>query len=391
MNNDTTNRTLSILGGVGLGAAIMYFLDPERGRRRRHLVRDRVVHATHVAGGAIGSTARDVQNRARGAAAETRARLRHDEPDDEVLVARVRTALGRACSHPGAIVTTAERGVVTLSGPILADEVQPVLHAVRGVRDVQHVVNRLEAHDAPGHVPGLQGQGGKTTPALERRWSPTMRLTAIATGGALAATGAERRDPFGAALGLVGLALALRGATNAPVRRLVGLGGARGAIDVRKTIEIAAPPAEVFAFFADQERWPEWMSSVREVRAEGDGRTHWVVDGPAGVPVEWDAVTTAMIANELIAWKTLPGAVVHHIGRIEFIPTPTGGTRVDIRMRYEPPAASAGHAVATVFGVDPRSQLDADLERLKTTIETGNPPHDAARPVAGRLGEEAPA
>lgn len=36
-----------------------------------------------------------------------------------------------------------------------------------------------------------------------------------------------------------------------------------------------------------------------------------------------------------------------------------------------------GHALAVLFGVDPKTQIDEDLARLKTTIETGTPPHDA--------------
>jgi hypothetical protein len=45
-----------------------------------------------------------------------------------------------------------------------------------------------------------------------------------------------------------------------------------------------------------------------------------------------------------------------------------------------------GHAVATLFNVDPKQQMDDDLARLKSTIETGHPPRDAeaesAEPVA---------
>jgi hypothetical protein len=36
--------------------------------------------------------------------------------------------------------------------------------------------------------------------------------------------------------------------------------------------------------------------------------------------------------------------------------------------------------VASIFGADPKSEMDADLLRMKSMIETGHPPHDAARP-----------
>jgi uncharacterized membrane protein len=52
---------------------------------------------------------------------------------------------------------------------------------------------------------------------------------------------------------------------------------------------------------------------------------------------------------------------------------------VDIRLSYNPVAGGMGHAVAAMFGADPKTQMDEDLARMKTLIETGRPPHDAAR------------
>ena len=37
-------------GGIALGGVLMYFLDPDRGARRRHLLVDRVTRAGHVTG-----------------------------------------------------------------------------------------------------------------------------------------------------------------------------------------------------------------------------------------------------------------------------------------------------------------------------------------------------
>lgn len=102
------------------------------------------------------------------------------------------------------------------------------------------------------------------------------------------------------------------------------------------------------------------------------------MSGPAGVPVEWDAEITERIPNKTIAWKTVPGATVEHAGIVRFDPNPDGTTRVEIRMSYNPPAGAIGHVVASLFGADPKSEMDADLARMKTLIETGIRPHDAA-------------
>ena len=130
----------------------------------------------------------------------------------------------------------------------------------------------------------------------------------------------------------------------------------------------------------------EWMPHVREVTnrgmTNGRERTHWVVDGPLGVPVAWDAVTTQLVPDQEIAWKSVEGAAVGHAGVLRLAPTADGATRVDVQLSYNPPAGVVGHAVAAFFGRDPKRQMDDDLARLKTTIETGVPPHDAARPEA---------
>jgi uncharacterized membrane protein len=40
-------------------------------------------------------------------------------------------------------------------------------------------------------------------------------------------------------------------------------------------------------------------------------------------------------------------------------------------MSYNPPAGALGHAVATLFGSDPKSAMNEDLVRLKSLLETG--------------------
>jgi len=61
MNNKT-----AIVGAVGLGAALMYFFDPDRGKRRRALVRDKVESAGNKASEYAEKMGRDVRNRAYG-------------------------------------------------------------------------------------------------------------------------------------------------------------------------------------------------------------------------------------------------------------------------------------------------------------------------------------
>jgi uncharacterized membrane protein len=369
---------------------LSYFLDPDRGARRRNMLRDQVVHARARAGDAFGKTTRDLGNRARGIVAETRALVTGDDADDPVIAGRVRTALGRVTSHPRSIEVSVDQGRVTLSGPVLADEADRLLNTVRGVPGVEDIDDNLERHDSGEGVPGLQG-GVRREPRAEfaqENWAPATRFVATLGGTALALWGVRQRGLAGLALGLTGAAIATRGLTNLPTRRLTGMTAGRRAVDVQKAITVQAPVDRVFAFFTQWENFPQWMSHVREVRGAPEGRTHWVVDGPAGTTVAWDAITTDLIPNERIAWKSVEGAAIEHSGVARFTPTADGATTIDIKMSYNPPAGAVGHAVATILGRDPKHQMDDDLARLKTTIETGVPPRDAARPAIERGKDE---
>ena len=59
-----------------LGALTMFILDPDHGRRRRALARDKLVHAGREAADLATGTAKDLRNRAYGAYAETRGAAR---------------------------------------------------------------------------------------------------------------------------------------------------------------------------------------------------------------------------------------------------------------------------------------------------------------------------
>jgi hypothetical protein len=183
-------NTGSLLTGLGLGAALAFALDPNTGTRRRALLRDRLARASRKTRHGLDTTARDVANRTRGIAATTRARFSNEEVDDQRLRERVRAQLGRSCSHPRAIDVHVHNGQVTLRGPILSDELTPLLNAVATIRGVQSVDSELEGYDSSDGVPALQGRvhGASSRPdILHRHWAPaTQALVAVA---GLAATG----------------------------------------------------------------------------------------------------------------------------------------------------------------------------------------------------------
>jgi hyperosmotically inducible periplasmic protein len=154
----TFAQVLGLLIAATIGGALMYFLDSERGAERRARIRDQFTSAGRGAGQTFQGTTNELANRARGIAAETRQSTQRQPVDDETLAERVRSQLGRSVANPGNITVTAHLGRITLTGPVLAGEVDSLLNRVHSVPGVQAVENRLEVHTEPGHVPGLQGR-----------------------------------------------------------------------------------------------------------------------------------------------------------------------------------------------------------------------------------------
>jgi uncharacterized membrane protein len=92
----------------------------------------------------------------------------------------------------------------------------------------------------------------------------------------------------------------------------------------------------------------------------------------------FDTVVTAREENRLLAWRTTDGSMIQHAGRVRFQRNEDGSTTIDIRMTYNPVAGAVGHAVAWLIGADPKHQMDDGLLRMKTFLETGKLPRDAA-------------
>lgn len=368
---------------LGLGAALMYYCDPDRGRRRRALVRDQFIHAGRKLRNARGVVVRDIAGRSAGLWAGATRWLRPRVPvSDELLRERVRAQLGRYVSHPHAVAVHVEDGCATLSGPILAAEVAPLLRAVKRVPGVTAVASRLEVHEKAGKISALQGgvpRSGNRSELLQDNWSPTARFITGSVGAMLVACSTRSNAPGALLMGVAGGALLLRAASNRNLGSLVGVGDRRRPIEVEKSIRIAAPVQQVYEFWTNVENFPRFMSRVRKVRRLDEDRSHWVVSGPAGVPVEWTARVTRRVPEQCIEWCADDGSTVQQTGVARFEPDGEDACRIHIRLRYVPPAGAVGHAVASLFGADPKRDMDADLLRLKSMIETGRIPHDAAR------------
>lgn len=242
------------------------------------------------------------------------------------------------------------------------------------------------------------GAGSINVGQLERRLS-------MIAGALLAGWGLKRRDSVGGTVALGAAALLYRGATghchvydalgidhgrsrgtgvfadmHSDTRRR--LSGSRG-IRVEESVTINRPLAEVFRFWRNLENLPQFMEHLESVALREEGISHWVARGPAGVGVAWDARIINEIDNQLIAWQSLEDATVATAGSVNFDET-EHGTRVLVKLQYDPPAGKLGAMVAKLLGDDPASSIREDLRRFKRLLETGEIPTTEGQPSGRR-------
>ncbi len=144
--------------------------------------------------------------------------------------------------------------------------------------------------------------------------------------------------------------------------------------------------ADVFTLWANFENFPLFMPRLKSVSKTGETTSHWVMDGPLGTTLEWDAETTAMRPNQRIAWNSLPGSSVTTSGEVAFREVGPNDTEVTVRMGYEVPGGPVVEAAAAVFS-NPEDMVEESLRRFKEHIEkTGERLHSGdvkAPPGAG--------
>ncbi|HWC03012.1 MAG TPA: SRPBCC family protein [Methylomirabilota bacterium] len=213
--------------------------------------------------------------------------------------------------------------------------------------------HRGEQTDAPDHEMWGSGLGGRTVDHRGRE----LALMAVAAGlGVLWiwSKGPRRRV--------------------SPKRRpdMPTLAAGRG-LHVERTMTVRRSADDVYQAWRDLERLPRLLPEhLVSVTALGPGQSRWVMTGPGGVTMIWEAELTADEPGRLLAWRSDPGADLDVAGSVRFTPAPgERGTEIKVILTYAPPGRKVGAAVAALLGQGGDRLVREALRRFKQVMETG--------------------
>ncbi len=212
--------------------------------------------------------------------------------------------------------------------------------------------------------------------------SDVERAASMVAGGALLIYGLGRRSWGGLALAVAGGDLIVRGATGyCPLVQALGLHTAPRSsntsvpyelgIRVDSSVTVDKLAAELYRFWRNLDNLPRFMRHVQCIEPRDEKRSHWVVKGPAGTTVSWDAEIHHEEEGRLIAWRSLPGSSVETAGSVHFKPISDHRTEVRVTLQYNPPGGVVGATIAKLLGDNPEKQVQEDLYAFKDLVETG--------------------
>ena len=193
---------------------------------------------------------------------------------------------------------------------------------------------------------------------------------------------------------LAGAGLVARGLSGyCPVNSVLGrerqrddtrqaLGGDRG-VRIEESVTIRRAPRDLYTFWRQLQNLPQVFSHLCSVESTGPRTSHWVMEGPAGTRLEWDAEIINDVKPELIAWRSLPGSDIASAGSVSFRENLRGGqdaTDVTVVMQYDAPGGATARAIAWLAGMGPDSIVREELARFKESFEFGEPSLAFKRP-----------
>jgi uncharacterized membrane protein len=138
---------------------------------------------------------------------------------------------------------------------------------------------------------------------------------------------------------------------------------------ITKSIIVKANITHVYGLWSNVENFPRFMEHIELVEKTSPTTSRWIMAGPVGMRIDWQAELTRQELNKRLAWNSKDhDGLITTSGQVTFNALSDRETEVTVVMNYAVPGGKLGQIVAEWFA-DPDALLTADLRRFKALAE----------------------
>lgn len=147
------------------------------------------------------------------------------------------------------------------------------------------------------------------------------------------------------------------------------------AINIRGEFIIDRPANEVYTYWRNLNNLPASIRHLLDVEMVDENLSRWKSNVMGNLfPVDWHAEIVKDEPGRLIGWRSTPGTLLHHVGRVQFAQTSVPQeTLLKIVLSYHPPAGGIGLGLAKLLNPYFESLLKKEIKTFKHTIEAAMP------------------
>jgi uncharacterized membrane protein len=200
------------------------------------------------------------------------------------------------------------------------------------------------------------------------------RMVSMFLGGILISRGITRpfRGPF-----LYGAYLAYRAFTGrCLVYEQLGIDASKPhAINIRGEFIIDRSATDVYTYWRNLKNLPGSIKHLLNVEMVDENLSRWKSNVMGNLfAIDWAAEIVKDEPGRLIGWRSAPGTLLHHVGRVEFAETPDQrGTLLKVVLSYHPPAGGVGLGLAKLLNPYFETLLKKEIKSFKHIAETRIP------------------
>jgi uncharacterized membrane protein len=141
-------------------------------------------------------------------------------------------------------------------------------------------------------------------------------------------------------------------------------------VNVRTSVVVNRPRAEVYAFWRSLENLPLFMKHLDNVDEIDAVTSAWKVKIPGGMgEVRWEAKMVKEEPGSELSWQSVPGASIENAGKINFSDTPGGATRIDVVISYRAPMGVIGERLSRLLTPVFSNMVERDVKFFKHFME----------------------